>query len=100
MKHMKRRVFLQRSAAFAVSVPLVALTARPARADAHDRVDPGEAQAKALSYAHQAPDAAMICANCGLYNGAKGDEWGPCAIFPGRQVAAAGWRSAWVKQPG
>ena len=27
-----------------------------------------------------------------------GDAWAPCAIFPGKQVAAKGWCAAWVKK--
>ena len=38
------------------------------------------------------------CANCQLYQG--GDEWGGCGIFPGQQVAAGGWCSAYAKKAG
>jgi hypothetical protein len=36
------------------------------------------------------------CANCSLYQGAAGSEAGPCPLFAGKQVAAAGWCSSWV----
>ncbi|MGH8675153.1 MAG: high-potential iron-sulfur protein, partial [Burkholderiales bacterium] len=38
------------------------------------------------------------CANCTHFQGKANDPWGPCAIFPGKQVAAKGWSSAWVKK--
>jgi len=35
------------------------------------------------------------CATCRLYQGATGSKQGPCAIFPGKQVKAAGWCASW-----
>lgn len=40
--------------------------------------------------------ASQNCANCALYKKAS-DKAGACAIFAGKQVAAAGWCSAWAK---
>ncbi|MCG6888043.1 MAG: high-potential iron-sulfur protein [Gammaproteobacteria bacterium] len=51
-----------------------------------------------MAYTHQSAKADSNCANCQLYSGTA--DWGPCAIFPGRQVAGAGWCSAWVKRAG
>jgi hypothetical protein len=36
------------------------------------------------------------CANCLQIQGTDGDAYRPCAIVPGKSVAAAGWCSAWV----
>ena len=36
------------------------------------------------------------CANCLQIQGNEGDAFRPCAIVPGKLVAAAGWCSAWV----
>ena len=94
-----RRKFLRRAAAAIVAGPLAHTAVQPALADAHERVDPDGPQAKALSYVHQSTNADTVCANCGLYSGVAEAAWGPCAIFPGKQVAAAGWCSAWVRQP-
>lgn len=90
------------AAAFFVSRPAAVRAAD----DAH--VDPAGAQAKALGYSHDAAsvDTAKFsnfkpgsnCKNCQLYLG--GDEWGGCGIFPGKQVNAQGWCSAWVKKAG
>jgi hypothetical protein len=38
------------------------------------------------------------CANCALYQGAAGSEAGGCPLFAGRQVAAAGWCTAWARK--
>lgn len=38
------------------------------------------------------------CANCALYEGAYGSAKGPCQLFPGKHVKAAGWCSAWAPQ--
>ena len=69
------------------------------------KLSPEDPQAKALGYVEDAStvDAAQwprkaegqICDNCALYQ--AGDaEWGGCGIFPGKQVAAAGWCNAWA----
>ena len=67
--------------------------------------------AKALLYVHDAADvdttnpmaaryeAGQDCANCVQIQGADGEEWRPCAIFPGKLVNAAGWCSVWVAKP-
>ena len=41
---------------------------------------------------------AQDCANCQLYQGKVKEASGPCALFPGKQVAAPGWCSAWNKK--
>ena len=42
--------------------------------------------------------ATQLCSNCALYSGKAGDAAGPCGIFPGKQVAAKGWCSAYAKK--
>ena len=85
-----RRKFIKSISALSV-FPVLA----PALAQAA-QLDPENPQAKALQYTHQSPTADKICGNCQLYTGDPGAEWGPCAIFPGQEVATAGWCSAWV----
>ena len=51
-------------------------------------------QAKAANY-----QAGQTCANCLQIQGADGDAWRPCAIVPGKLVAAGGWCSVWVAKP-
>jgi len=83
------------------AVPVAPLMFMPAMAN--ERLSEDDAQARALNYRHDAstvehPDyqEGQTCANCQLYTDADAAEWGPCSAFPGRQVAAAGWCSAWV----
>ena len=95
MKTLSRRKFIASTATAIALSPALLLNSRAAAADA-PRIDPDDPQAKALSYVHESPKPDSICANCQLYTGAADAEWGPCAIFPGKDVAAAGWCSAWV----
>lgn len=72
------------------------------------KVDENDAAAKALGYKQDATkvDATKYpsyakgkaCSGCQLYQGKAGDAWAPCAIFGGKQVAASGWCTAWVKK--
>jgi hypothetical protein len=70
------------------------------------RLEESDPQARSLAYVHDASkvDPAMQpryepgqeCANCALYLGADGDEWGGCSIFPGKLVNAKGWCSVYA----
>lgn len=60
------------------------------RADAA-KVDP----AKNPSY-----QPGQTCANCSLYAGDAGQPQGGCALFYGKEVAAAGWCNAWERKAG
>jgi hypothetical protein len=100
MKDITRRKVLGLSAAALIVGPALALTNRLAVAADMPRVDPNDPQAKGLSYVHESPKADATCANCQLYTGDPAAEWGPCQIFPGKQVASGGWCSAWVKKAG
>lgn len=93
-----RRRFMGMVGAGAAVVPLSSLIgALPSQAqDDLPLVDPASAQATALQYAEVSPDAEQNCANCTLYQGAEGSEKGPCPLFPGNAVTAAGWCSAYV----
>jgi len=39
------------------------------------------------------------CATCLQLQGAAGDAWRPCTLFPGKLVSADGWCKVWVKKP-
>ena len=41
----------------------------------------------------------QLCSNCAMYTGDIDSDTGPCAIFPGKSVAANGWCSVWVEKP-
>jgi len=38
------------------------------------------------------------CANCQFVQGKDGDARRPCALFPGKSVAANGWCMSWTKK--
>ena len=69
-------------------------------------VNPSDPQAQALGYVSQAAQAdkakfprhaaTQQCASCSLYGGPPSQPQASCALFPGRNVAAAAWCSAWV----
>ena len=65
------------------------------------RLQIADQQAQSLAYTHDATtvdasaqpryEPGQACQNCLLFQGAEGDEWANCSIFPGRQVKATGW---------
>jgi anaerobic selenocysteine-containing dehydrogenase len=85
-------------------VPIVSLAATASTGFAQAKVDPKDAQATSLAYVEDATTSkhtkyvkGNACSNCQLYQGAAA-PWGGCPIFAGKQVAAKGWCSAWVKK--
>ena len=94
MKHnSSRRTLLKAGVALSLA-PVAALTST--RVFASGQLDPENPQAVALEYVHASAVSGQSCANCKLYTGDASAEWGPCAIFPGQNVASAGWCKAWV----
>lgn len=103
MKASSRRTFMLQ-----VAVGGGALAAGAAQAQGAPMVSEKDPQAVALGYVADTakadakkfpkhkPD--QKCANCQLYTGKASEAAGPCGIFPGKQVAANGWCSAWVKK--
>jgi len=60
-------------------------------------------EARAVKYVEDAKHAQSAtpgssCANCGLYQGPNGSTQGPCQLFPGKDVKAAGWCTSWAPQ--
>ncbi|MGH8705767.1 MAG: high-potential iron-sulfur protein [Burkholderiales bacterium] len=118
MKELKRRDFLKIGSLAVASFALAARAGEASsqqdkkkvekKADAAPRLDEKDQQAAALGYKHDATKAdkkkfanwaaGQTCENCGQYQGKPKDAWGPCAIFPGKQVAAKGWCAVWVKK--
>lgn len=80
----------------------------PVKLVAAEKLDVNDPQAKALGYVEDATqvDAAawpkfkpeQNCANCALYTG-EATGYGPCSIFAGKVVAAAGWCNVWAPKP-
>jgi hypothetical protein len=107
VKHMhkvSRRTVL-RSAAFGLTVTPFAILYQANNALAADGalVSPDDAAAKAVHYVEDASrvkgaSVGSKCANCALYLGSANSTQGPCQIFSGKQVKAAGWCSSWAPQ--
>lgn len=105
MPDIKRRTFFLQAIAAGS-----ALSSVRAMAQAPAKLAESDPQAVALGYKHDSKavdkakfpkhEAAQTCHNCQLFQGKPDDEWGGCAIFPGKQVAGPGWCSAWIKKPG
>ena len=103
--NLNRRNFIRYAACSTVAVPV--LTGGLAHAGGHlPKLDEANPQAVALGYKHDSTavdgakypkhEASQICSGCTLYQGKEGNEWGPCGIFPGTEVMAKGWCSAYV----
>jgi hypothetical protein len=85
----------------------VALAGR-AQAQAQALLDEKDPQAAALGYVGEAKRAdakkypkyaaGQNCAVCALYQGKAADKAGGCPLFGAKQVAGAGWCSAWAKK--
>jgi hypothetical protein len=98
-----RRTFLRSTIAAGAAIPLAGI---PIITLAQDKVSEDDPAAAALGYKNDAStvDAAKFpqrkdgqhCGNCRLYSAGSEEGWGNCGIFPGKQVANAGWCSAWV----
>ncbi len=99
-----RRQFMKLSAVAAAGAVLQ--PSREAMAQDLPQLSEDDPTATAMKYVHDAskvdastrpnPAAEQNCANCALIQGADGDEWRPCPIFPGKLVASAGWCSVWA----
>jgi hypothetical protein len=95
-------------AAPAPAAPAPATAAAPAAAGALPMLDEKDATASALSYVADAsrvdkaksPNfvAGSLCSNCVQYKADATSEAGPCTIFPGKNVAAKGWCTAYAKK--
>jgi hypothetical protein len=94
---------LLRNIVTAVALTPLARSQLTLAAGANPRLSPAEPAAKAVKYVEDAKHAQGAaadsrCANCALYEGASGSNQGPCQIFPGKDVMAAGWCSSWAPQ--
>ena len=100
---LSRRRLLRRLALGALVAPLAAGAWRTTRAASAPLLSVDAPEAKAVKYVENARDAhgaapGNNCANCGLYQGPNGSTQGPCQLFPGKEVKAAGWCSSWAPQ--
>ena len=103
IKYPNRRQFVKVAVGSLASIPLIV----SAQAES-EKLSEGDPTALALGYKENTADVdvtkhpkhskAQICGGCSLYTGGA-NAWGGCAIFPGKQVAAAGWCAAYAAKP-
>ncbi|NDF03688.1 MAG: iron permease [Betaproteobacteria bacterium] len=101
---MNRRTFVIKSAVVSSALAVGALHNA---AQAQAMVAETDPQAKSLGYVADATKAdkakfpkyaaGQHCGNCALYQ-PKDAKAGGCPLFAGKQVANAGWCSAWAKK--
>ena len=102
MSNSNRRVFLMQVAACGSALAAAGAHAQAAKVDEKDpqAVALGyvadTARADAKKFPKHAKD--QKCSNCALFQGKAGDAAGGCPLFGTKQVAAAGWCSAWAKK--
>ena len=94
MKDIKRRDCLKSSGDALIGMTLGSVSLRAAA----EELDPSDPTAAALKYAKVSSVEGAYCENCMFVQGEDGQALRPCAIFPGKQVAAKGWCSAWAKK--
>jgi hypothetical protein len=98
-----RRRLLQKLTIGVPFLPLAMYPVKAALAADAPLLSPDAPEAKAVKYVEDASKAqgalkGSTCANCAVYQGHSGAVAGPCQIFPGKQVKAAGWCSSWAPQ--
>ena len=103
MTRKTRRHFLIASVLAATAGASAVLNLRQAIAAAATLLNPADPAATAVGYVEDAKRAKKAapgntCANCALYQGASGSGQGPCQLFAGKEVKAAGWCSSWAPQ--
>ncbi|MCW8093250.1 high-potential iron-sulfur protein [Alteromonas sp. ASW11-130] len=92
-----RRHFLKASAKTLMGITLGSAALR---SFAQEQLQASDPTAEALKYTPKSPQANAICGNCMYIQGKEGEQYRPCAIFPGKLVNKDGWCTAWVKRPG
>ena len=85
-----------------LALALGTLASVPLRAADLPLLDVNDPAAKAVKYVEDTTKVKESqgnrCDTCGLYAGKDGTVEGPCQIFKGKAVKAAGWCSSWVPQ--
>lgn len=95
MKKINRRDFIKYSGSGLIGLTFGSIALKT---QAQEKVSPDDPTAVALKYTHKSEVEGANCDNCMYIQGEEGAAWRPCAIFPGKVVAAEGWCSAWLKK--
>jgi hypothetical protein len=98
-----RRALLKQLVGAAGVLPLLDRSVVGAMAAESPLVSVDDPAAKALQYTEDASKVSGTkpgskCQNCAFYEGRAGAEAGPCSVFSGKYVKAAGWCTSWAPQ--
>lgn len=98
-----RRRFIRKLVLGATAAPLAMARLTTSRAADLPLLSPEDPAAQKVKYIEDAGSnksaaKSNSCATCALYEGAYGSTQGPCQLFPGKHVKAAGWCSSWAPQ--
>jgi hypothetical protein len=97
-KNITRRALIVRGLILGAIAPVAETLISPAVLAESPSLDLNDPTAKALGYVTQSAKPGEKCDNCAQFQGKVGSAQGPCTIFPGKNVAAAGWCMSWVKK--
>ncbi|MFT2090227.1 high-potential iron-sulfur protein [Paraglaciecola sp. 2405UD69-4] len=95
MNKLNRRDFMKLSSSSLIAVTFGGVSIN---ALARERISLDDPTAKALKYVHESELEGKNCANCKYLQGEEGEEWRPCAFFPGKVVSAKGWCAGWANR--
>jgi hypothetical protein len=98
IKNITRRALIIRGLIVGTIIPLAETLISPVALAESPSLDANDPTAKALGYITQSTKPGEKCNNCAQFQGNAGSGQGPCTIFPGKSVAAAGWCLSWVKK--
>ena len=104
-KIISRRAIVKTGLLAGLSVPVIGLTARQARAAGLTPLEPSDPLAKSLDFTTDATKVNVSanptfkptqkCGNCAQFQGKPGDAAAPCTIFAGHTVPQGGWCKVW-----
>jgi hypothetical protein len=97
-RNVTRRAVVKGGLVAGALVPIAALFHNRTAYGESQALDPSEKTAKALNYVTKSTKPDAYCGNCSQFQGKAADAMGPCVIFPGKNVASAGWCSGWSKK--
>jgi len=97
-RNITRRALVKGGIVAGALIPIAGLFRNSVAYGESPALDPGEQTARSLNYVTKSTKPDAYCGNCSQYQGRAGEAMGPCAIFPGKSVASAGWCSGWAKK--
>ena len=97
MSKLNRRDFLAFTGTSLIGLTLGGISLK---ASAQEKIELDNPSAKALQYVHKSAVEGEQCSNCSYVQGEDGQQWRPCALFPGKLVNNQGWCAAFNKTAG